>query len=46
MLQHGSGLRKDYAGEQLSELADGHALFEVLEEGYDRHARASDTQLA
>jgi len=42
MFQHGSDLRKGYAGEQLSELADWHAVVEVLEEGFDRHARAAE----
>lgn len=42
MPQHGASLLKGYAREQLSELADGHAVFEVLEERCDRHARASE----
>ena len=42
MFLHGASLRKCYAGEQLGELGDVRAVFEVRDQGCDRHARASE----
>lgn len=42
MLQHGSSLRERDAREQLNELTDRDAVFKILEQGGDGHARAAE----
>lgn len=42
VLQHGARLLQRDTREQFNDLADWHAIFEVLEEGRDRYTRTAE----